>query len=91
MVTAFVLISTSKGSIDKTAQSLVKTKYISEVYSVTGDWDLVAVVKIKNSEQLPILINKKIQKIEGVERTTTLVAFQVFNKDAFERVFSIGF
>ena len=91
MVTAFVLISTSKGAIDKTAQSLVKTKDISEVYSVTGDWDLVAVVKIKNSEQLPILINKKIHKIEGVERTTTLIAFQVFNKDAFERVFSIGF
>ena len=60
MVTAFVLIRTSKGSIDKTAQSLLKTKSISEVYSVTGDWDLVAVVKIKNSEQLPILINKKI-------------------------------
>ena len=86
MVTAFVLISTSKGLIDKTAQSLVKTKNISEVYSVAGDWDLVAVVKIKNSEQLPILINKKIHKIDGVERTTTLIAFQVFNKDAFERV-----
>ena len=88
---AFVLISTSKGTIDETAQSLIKMQNISEVFSVAGDWDLVAVVRIKNSEQLPILINKKILKIDGVEKTTTLIAFQVFCKEDLERMFSIGF
>ena len=90
MNTAFVLINTSKGTIDDTAQSLIEIRGVSEVYSVAGDWDLIAIVKIKNSEQLPILINKKILQIDGMEKTTTLLAFKVFSKKDLEKMFSIG-
>jgi len=78
------------GSINEIAQSLIKISDVSEVYSVTGEWDLVAVVKMKNSERLPNLVTLEMLKIEGIEKTATLMAFQIYCKEDLEKIFSVG-
>jgi DNA-binding Lrp family transcriptional regulator len=64
---------------------------VSEVYSVAGEFDLVAIVRVANHDDLAKVIPGGIAKVEGVARTETLIAFQVFSAHDLERLFSLGF
>jgi DNA-binding Lrp family transcriptional regulator len=64
---------------------------VSEVYSVAGEFDLVAVVRVVNHDDLANVIPQGIGKVGGIVRTETLIAFQVYSKHDLERLFSIGF
>jgi len=64
---------------------------VSEVYSVAGEFDLVAIVRVPGHDDLAKVIPGGIARIEGVERTESLIAFQVYSKHDLERMFSIGF
>ena len=90
MVTAIVLIQCTKGMVNRAAQELAEVDGISEVYSVAGQVDLVAIIRVKNNEDLAEVVTGKLQSTEGVDRTETLIAFQVFSKHDLERMFSIG-
>ncbi len=90
-VHAIVLIQCEVDEIPETAQALAGIEGVAEVHSVTGEYDLVAIVRVASHEDLAAVIPGGIAKVEGIERTETLISFQVFSKHDLERLFSIGF
>ena len=90
-VHAVVLIQCEVDSIPEAAQALADIEGVSEVYTVAGEFDLVAIVRVAEHDQLATVIPGGIAKVEGVERTETLISFQVYSKHDLERLFSIGF
>jgi DNA-binding Lrp family transcriptional regulator len=91
MVNAVVLIQCEIDEIPEAAQAIADIEGISEVYSVAGEWDLVAIVRVPDHEELAKVIPGGVAKVEGVERTETLIAFQVYSKHDLEAMFSVGF
>jgi DNA-binding Lrp family transcriptional regulator len=90
-VHAVVLIQTEIDEVPEAAQAIADLDGVSEVYSVAGEFDLVAVVRVAEHDDLARVIPGGIAKVDGVERTETLIAFQVYSKHDLERMFSIGF
>jgi DNA-binding Lrp family transcriptional regulator len=64
---------------------------VSEVYSVTGPWDLIAIVRVHTQEELTHAITQQIDKLKGVTSSETLMGLQVFSRHDLERLFSLGF
>jgi DNA-binding Lrp family transcriptional regulator len=91
MVNAVVLIQCEIDEIPEAAQAIAGIEGISEVYSVAGEWDLVAIVRVSEHEDLARVIPGGVGKVEGVVRTETLIAFQVYSKHDLEAMFSVGF
>ena len=90
-VHAVVLIECEIDEIPEAAQAIADLDGVSEVYSVAGEFDLVAIVRVANHDDLATVIPGGIAKVEGVARTETLIAFQVYSKHDLERLFAIGF
>lgn len=90
MVSAIVLIECQKGSINKTAEALSDMAGISEVYSVAGRVDLVAVIRVQKNEQLADIVTNRMLTVPGIAKTETLIAFRVFSQHDLEQMFSIG-
>jgi DNA-binding Lrp family transcriptional regulator len=90
-VHAVVLTQCEIDSIPEAAQAIAEIDGVSEVYSVAGEFDLVAIVRVAEHDQLATVIPGGIAKVEGVERTETLISFQVYSRHDLERLFSIGF
>ncbi|MCZ6895975.1 MAG: Lrp/AsnC ligand binding domain-containing protein [Gammaproteobacteria bacterium] len=90
MVTAIVLIQTRHGNTNDVAQALAEFPEISEVYSVGGSYDVVALVRVKSNEDIADMVTERMVKIEGIDRTETLIAFKTYSRHDLESVFSIG-
>ncbi len=90
-VHAVVLIQCEIDEIPEAAQAIADLDGVTEVYSVAGEFDLVAVVRVQEHGDLATVIPGGISKVAGVDRTETLIAFQVYSKHDLERMFSIGF
>jgi DNA-binding Lrp family transcriptional regulator len=90
-VHAVVLIQCEIDEIPEAAQAIADLDGVSEVYSVAGGWDLVAVCRVSQHEDLARVIPGGIAKVEGVVRTETLISFQVYSRHDLERLFAIGF
>ena len=90
MVTAIVLIVAKRDRIPETTQALLELPGVCEVYSIAGNWDIAAIIRVNENDQLADLITRKMLKLEGIEKTTTLIALEVFSKYDLERMFSIG-
>ena len=91
MVTAVVLVQCQVDEIPEAAQAIADIDGVTEVYSVAGEFDLVAVVRVREHEDLAKVIPRGIARVEGVERTETLIAFQVYSKHDLDALFSVGF
>jgi len=91
MINAVVLIQCEIDSIPEAATEIAGIDGVSEVYSVAGEWDLVAVIRVSEHEDLARVIPGGVGKVEGVVRTETLIAFQVYSKHDLEALFSVGF
>jgi DNA-binding Lrp family transcriptional regulator len=90
-VHAVVLVQCEIDEISEAAQAIADIDGVSEVYSVAGEFDLVAIVRVAAHDDLARVIPSGIAKIEGVARTETLIAFQVFSRHDLDRLFSVGF
>ena len=90
-VHAVVLIQCEVDEIAEAAQAIADIDGVSEVYSVAGEFDLIAIVRVADHGDLATVIPGGISKVGGVARTETLIAFQVYSKHDLERLFSIGF
>ncbi|MDE3057308.1 MAG: Lrp/AsnC ligand binding domain-containing protein [Bacteroidota bacterium] len=90
MVTALVLLTVKRDSINKVAEKLADTDGISEVYSVAGKYDLVAVIRVKDNDRLAEIVTDSIRNIEGIESSETLIAFRVYSRHDLESMFAIG-
>ena len=90
MLHAVVLVNCKSDAIPETAQAIADVEGVSEVYSVTGDVDLVAIVRVAGDQDLPGVVPNGIAKVPGVEKTETLIAFEVYSKHDLEGMFDIG-
>ena len=91
MITAIVLLHVDVSSIPETAQSIADIPEVSEVYSVTGDWELVALVRVRAHEEIADVVTGGIAKVPGVTATHTMIAFRAYSSDDLDRLWGIGF
>lgn len=90
MVSAVILLIVEKARVNEVAEKLVNLPGISEVYSVAGHYDLVAIARVKDNEQIADAVTNHMLKIEGIARTETLIAFRAFSRYDLEAMFSVG-
>ncbi len=76
--------------IPETAEALDSLGGVSEVYSIAGKYDLIAVIRVESNEKLAELVTGSMLKMEGIEQSETLIAFRAYSKYDLERMFSIG-
>jgi DNA-binding Lrp family transcriptional regulator len=82
MVTAIILIKAERASIERVSQDLLKVKGLTEVYSVAGEYDMVAIARVRQNDDLAKLVTEDMRAIDGIARTETLIAFrQISNFD----------
>ncbi|HXB55641.1 MAG TPA: Lrp/AsnC ligand binding domain-containing protein [Vicinamibacteria bacterium] len=90
MVSGMVLLILERDRIGGVADELVAMEGVTEVYSVAGHYDLVAVVRVPNNDALADLITGRMLKVKGIVRSETLIAFKVYSRYDLERLFAIG-
>ncbi|MET8799697.1 Lrp/AsnC ligand binding domain-containing protein [Nocardia sp. NPDC004568] len=90
MITAIVLIQADNGRIPETAQAVADTEGVTEVYSCAGDVDLIALVRVRDHEEVAEVVTARIDKVAGVQRTVTHIAFKSYSRADVEAGFSIG-
>ncbi len=90
MVTAIVLISIERGKINEVVQRLLEFDGVSEVFSVAGEYDAVALLRVASNEQIADLVTAKLLDIPQILRTETLMAFRAFSRADLGAAFSIG-
>jgi DNA polymerase III epsilon subunit family exonuclease len=91
MVTAIVLIKADVTRIPETAEAIAQINEVSEVYSVTGEFDLVAMVRVRGHDQLGDVIPGQVNRVPGVTHTETHIAFRTYSRHDLESAFSIGY
>jgi DNA-binding Lrp family transcriptional regulator len=91
VITAIVMIDAATDSIAEVAEAVAGLEGVSEVYSVAGDVDLIAVVRVREFEQVAEVIAGRINKVPGVVDTDTHIAFRAYSRHDLEAAFSIGF
>ena len=89
MITSIVLLNVKRTRINEIAEQLADISAISEVYSVTGNYDLVAIVRVAKNDDLAKLVTDQLVNIEGIEKTDTMLAFKAYSKHDLEAMFSI--
>ena len=90
MISAIVLINADVDQIPEVAAALVEIDGVSEVYSVAGDADLIAMVRVHQHEQLDDVIAGRLNKVEGIVDTSTQIAFRAYSRHDLDAAFSIG-
>ena len=90
MITAIVNVNAAVDRIPEVAQAIADLPGVTEVYSVAGDVDLVAMVRVRRHEELADVIAGRLNKVVGVLSTQTLIAFQAYSRHDLEATFSLG-
>jgi DNA-binding Lrp family transcriptional regulator len=90
MTHAVVLIEAERDALSTLGGELADIEGVAEAYSVTGQWDFVAIVRVPDHEQLADVVTDRVGQLPGVVRTQTMVAFAAFSKHDLEALFSIG-
>ena len=90
MVSAIVLLNVDRDQINAVAEKLADMKGISEVYSVAGEYDLAAVIRVKDNDDLAEIVTNRMLKVGGIQKSETLIAFRVYSKHDLDAMFSIG-
>ena len=90
MPTAIVMIDSDQSQIPEVATEIAAVVGVSEVYSVTGEVDLIAIVRVEHHDEFATVIADRINKIPGVERTRTYLAFREFSDTDLDAAFDIG-
>jgi DNA-binding Lrp family transcriptional regulator len=90
MITAIVMVSVEADRIPEVAEEIAELGGVSEVYSVAGDVDLIAVVRVREFEQIADVIAGRMSKVDGVLHTDTHIAFRAYSRHDLDAAFSIG-
>lgn len=89
MVTFIILMNVKRDRITDLAEHMASLPEVSEVYSVTGNYDLVAIVRAKTNDDVAELVTRRLGSIEGIEKTDTMLAFKAYSRHDLESMFSI--
>ena len=90
MVTSIILMNIARGFVNDVAQQLADRPEISEVYSVSGSYDLVAIIRVRCNDDLAALVTEHLTRFDGIVHTQTMLAFRAFSKHDLEEMFAIG-
>ena len=90
MITAIVFVQADVARIPEVAEQIAALDGVSEVYSVTGKIDLIAMVRVRQHEDVADVVADRLNKVPGVLRTETHIAFRTFSKHDLEAAFAIG-
>ncbi len=90
MVTAIILMNVERAKINEAAEKLAETAGISEVYSVSGNYDLVAIARIKTNDDLADLVTNNLHSITEIKKTESMLAFKAYSRHDLESMFSLG-
>jgi DNA-binding Lrp family transcriptional regulator len=90
MVSAVILMVVEKAKINEVAEKLVEMPGITEVYSVAGQYDLVAIARVRDNEGIASAVTNQMLKIDAIQRTETLIAFRAYSRYNLERMFAVG-
>ena len=91
MITSIVMVTVETDQIPEVAQAIADIDGVSEVYSVAGHVDLIAVVRVREFDQVADVIAGKIDKVDGVLDTETHIAFRAYSRHDLEAAFAIGY
>ena len=91
MVTAIVLVKTDVAHIPETAEAISQIPEVTEVYSVTGEFDLVAMVRVRSHDELAAVIPGGLNRVPGVTHTETHIAFATYSRHDLDAAFSLGY
>jgi DNA-binding Lrp family transcriptional regulator len=90
MLTAFVSLKVKRDSISEIASQLAAITGVSEVYSMAGRFDLTAIIRVRDCDDLAEIVTNKLLKFEGIIDSETQIAFRVHSKHDLESMFSLG-
>jgi DNA-binding Lrp family transcriptional regulator len=90
VITTIVLIRVEPSQIPNAARMLAGVDGVAEVYSVSGDWDLVAVVRVPEYDQIARVVTEVFPTVPGIQRTQTLTAFRAYSKTDLQQAWDIG-
>ena len=90
MVTSIILLNVERTQINEVAAQLVELDEISEVYSVSGKYDLIAIVRVRSNDDLSRLVTERLRGVESIVATETMLAFKAYSKHDLESMFSLG-
>jgi DNA-binding Lrp family transcriptional regulator len=90
VLTAILLVRASRAGLGTLGPRLAETDGVAEVYTVTGDWDFVAIVRVREHDHLARIVTHELARLDGIERTRTMVAFQQFSRHDLEAMFGLG-
>jgi DNA-binding Lrp family transcriptional regulator len=87
---ALVLIKAEQDALSTLGGALAEVEGVSEAFSVTGEWDFVAIVRVPRHDELNDVVTERIAGLSGIRDTYTMVAFEAFSRHDLEAMFSIG-
>ena len=90
MTHAIVLINAERDFLTRLGGHLAEVEGVAEAYSVTGEWDFVAILRVPEDEQLATVVTERLARLPGIAKTLTLVAFEVYSKHDIEAMFDLG-
>ena len=90
MTHAVVLISAERDALPTLGGQLADVEGVGEAYSVTGQWDFVAILRVRSPEEVAQVVTHKFAELKGIKDTETMVAFEAFSQHDLEALFSIG-
>jgi len=90
MTHAVVLIKADRSALPDLGGRLAELDGVAEAYSVTGEWDFVAILRVRAPEDLARVVTEQLSKLDGIERTYSMVAFEAYSRHDLEAMFSIG-
>ena len=85
-----ILIKATRDGLGTLGPKLADLDGVAEVYTVTGEWDFVAIARVREHEDLAEVVTQRLVKLDGIERTNTMVAFQQFSAHDLEAMFGLG-
>jgi DNA-binding Lrp family transcriptional regulator len=89
LVAAVVLINAERDHIPRAAREIAEIEGVAEVYSVAGDWDLIAVLRVPEWDNIATVVTEQLRRVNGIVRTNTLVSFRVYSRKDMESAFDM--
>ena len=90
MTHAVVLVQAERSALPDLGGRLAELDGVAEAYSVTGEWDFVAILRVREPDDLARVVTERLATLAGIQRTYTMVAFETFSQHDLEAMFAIG-
>src|SRR5207245_10380494 len=90
MLTAVILVKSARDALTDLGPRLADVHGVAEVYTVTGEWDFAAIVRVREHDELADVVTRRLTKLGGIDGTQTMVAFQQFSAHDLESMFGLG-